>query len=796
MATVVHTTTFSHLKSAGTTDTITIPAATAGNTLVVVTHGGAQASYAGLTKRTTYGGGDQDVSISDKVAAGGETSLAMTLNGAENVSGIVYELGGAGAFIAATSSGNLSPGSGTDWQVAAPSVSVTGNAVLVAGFTADATSATVPYNGTNQWRQLGPLGKLYGNAANQPGSGAGTEFVWASGLADITAAGSYPGQLAAGTYAATSQWLASTANCIAAQAAYADASGVATNAYANPIVAENSLPGTLSTNWYLGVNGTNATIAGYCDRASYAPGDTVSFKVDSTGHAFRVELYRLGYYGWETMGARNVNGNQGGHIVGTVVTQSAPSVDGTYGSTSCAWTTNATWTVPANATPGVYYVLFRRTDDTSQVSSGHFIVRGASAPTSSQAAVVLPDLTYQAYNVWGATADHGALTGLAWSGRSLYQIGGDGGTGNAAHRAYAVSFDRPYSTQSTQANTYLFDADHPWIVFAEAQGYNLTYMSTLDLDANTTLLNAAKLVVLLGHHEYWTTNVYDCITHARDAGVNLAVFSSNTALWHVRFDPADTGRRTVICYKDSLTADSTAGWSGTGYDPVSYTGTWRDTRQGTPVLNPDIRPENALTGQMFVESAPTALNMSVPFASKGKPIWRNSASIQALTSGGSFTTTTHVVGDEVDYPDGSATQPANLVNLSPTVQSFTNGANATGSRYVSSIGPVTIGFTLYRAPSGALVFNTGSWRGWQGIARWAQSGQPGDVVTAVDPNWQNALLAVLYDLGVAPVAARELRPGIDAALTNPATGAPGTSRAVVARAYGLTVPSVGFLAFF
>lgn len=800
MAHLIATTPWSQAKQTGVT-TFTIPlaqAATAGSTLIFLAFGGASVtvkitngSGAAFTLRTNLVSG-QGASISDFVAAGGETAVFITLNGAENVAGVIYEVGSLGAFIAASNStAAIVPGNGNDWQSKpASAVNVaSGSALLVGGWTVTATAAGAPFNLANQWRQMGPLGRLYVNAGLQPG--ANTQFIYASGLADVTAAKRYPADgTNAGDYRATSVWNATSGNTYAVQALYADASGVATNPVnANPIVDENSLPGTIQNNWFAGNTATDSTIAGYCDKTSYRPGDTVNFKVDSTGNPFRVEIYRLGYYGHENFAARLMTGNGAGYITGTVTAQPAPTVDAALGSTSCAWTTNATWSVPFDAPPGLYYVLFRRTDVTTHVASGHFIVGSSSA--TGKVAVCLPDMTYQAYNVWGTTTDHGTLAAGTWSGRSLYASGTDGAASSFAHRAYAVSFDRPYSIQQTQANTYFFDAEQNVITFMEAQGYNLTYYSCIDLDNNTALLNSAALVVMLGHHEYWTAGVYDAFTHAIDAGVNTAVFSSNTAGWHARFAAADTSKRTMICYKDSGTADVSAGFTGTGYDPVSYTGTWRDTRQnpGT-VNNTDIRRENALTGQLFVASAPVNASLTVPFAQKTLPIWRNSAAVQALTSGQSYSTPTSVYGNEADAPDGSAGQPPGLVNLCPTSTSFVSGSNAAGTIYSSSIGPITVGFTLYRRPSGALVFHSGGWRGWQGVTRWAQSNL-GSTVTAVDVNWQNALLALLYDLGITPVAAREMRPGTDTALTNPATGAVTGGRSAVTIAYGLAAPSNG-----
>jgi len=764
-------------------------AATAGSTLIVVMAGVigtariTDGSGTTFTKRTTYGGGSFDVSVSDFTAAGGETAVHITKNADFNLGYYVLEL----SPVTFSSWSNNGPGStansASDFSCAPTAVTLaSGAGVLIAGWVAEAAAGSIPYSGLNQWRGFGPLGQLDVSAGVQPSTGGAPDLIWAAGVADVTASGRWPVSAAAGEYAATSQWVRGAAGLVCAQALYTDTSGVPTNPpAANAIVAENSLPGTARQNWHGGTTATDATIAGYTDRQSYEPGDTVSFKVDSTGHAWRAEVFRLGYYGWEELGARRVTAN----ITGTVVAQPAPTVDGTLGSTSCAWTTNASWTIPSTATPGRYYVLFRRTDEPGHISSAQFVVRGDPA---GRVAVVVPDLTLAAYNLWGATTDHGDRTTGTWSGRSLYQAGADGAVRDFGHRAYACSLDRPNSVNSTDSNTGLFDSEYPMIAWMEAQGYDLTYLSDLDLDADPHVLETAGLAVLLGHHEYWTTEVYDAWRNARSAGVNIASISSNVALWKVRFAPADTARRTMICYKDSGTKDVSPGHAGTGYDPGGYTGTWRDTR-AVPgeVNNTDRRSESDLLGQLFVASAPVALALDVPYASKSLPIWRNSAAIQALTTGQTYTTPYAVYGDEGDLPLGDAAQPTNLVNLCPTAVTLPNSANANGTLYASTVSG-TAGMTLYRHASGALVWHTGTWRGGWSLTRWRAGGLD---AAGVDLNWQNAFLAVLYDLGAVPHAARAMQPGIDTAPTDPATGAPSGDQAAVARAYGLTVPSTG-----
>lgn len=795
MVQIRNVTQFTHAHGDPSTHVVTIPPAQADSTLIIVAAGGAiiDPTGDGFNKRTTYGGGGQDVSISDKDAVGGETSVTFTL-GNENIAGAVIETGPGLTFVGASNNGTGAiPQLSSQYEVAPSSaVTASGPSLLIGLWSIAAAVSTRPYNGLNKFRNMGPYGRIVAEGTNQPGSN--TELTWACGLADVTASKKWPIGASAGDFQATTQWVnpGGSTTAYATQALYADSSGVPTNPVIPEVARENTLPGTDSSFWFTGDAGVSATIAGYTDKVSYAPGDTVNFKVDSTGNPFRVEIFRQGYYGWENFGARRVTPN----ITGTIVSQSAPSMDGTLGHTSCAWTTNASWAIPSDAAPGVYYVLFRRTDDTSKFASHHFVVRGS---TTGRFVLTIPDLTYQAYNAWGAVGDFGDFASGTISGRSLYRHGGDGGTDNFAHRAYAVSFDRPYHTMAGNPNTYLWDSEQSNIVFLEAQGYDLSYLSDVDLDVDPTALTDAALVGLLGHSEYWTAGVYDAYEAAVDAGVNLFCTSSNTALWHTRFDVADTARRVQICYKENATRDVSAGFTGTGYDPsAEWTGTWRDTTPANGKTNSDVRRENALTGQLFRINGAVVDQMEVPFASKSLPIWRNSAAIQALTTGQSYVTARTTIGYECDVADGSAGQPDGLVQLNPVSKTFGGrGVNAAGTIYTGSPGALNFGFTMYRRPSGALVFNSGNWRGLWGATRWYSNSLP-DPVRTVDLAWQNAILAVLYDLGAHPLAAREMRPGIDTALTNPATGAPTGTRDDVARAYGITVPSAssGMLLFF
>lgn len=784
MATTINETIYQHTRGDGATYTITIPATTAGNKLVMSSQGGAiptvRITNSGGTlfnKRITFSTGSFDSTWLDFTCVGGEVSIHVTLNGDRCMSHYIAEVQDLGAFVAANGSPQVSDGVSVDSNKAATlpnAVSVTSKSVLFATFLVQANLDVSPARpfGEFRFRQFGPFGAIKAEGGNQPPGNNDDAHIWMSAVADVNQTSHYPVEESAGDFKARSIYLpGGTVYC--SQAVYENANSTNINADpANEIVKENTLPGTHVSNWFLGDLGTSSGICGYTDKLTYNPGDTVNFKVDSGTNAFRVEVFRLGWYGWDAFGARLVTP----FITGTPTAQSSPSVDSTLGSTSCAWTTNATWSIPSDTPSGRYYVIFRRTDTGGVFSTTDFTIKG---DVTNTAAIISPDFTYNAYNLWGAPGDFGAKN-QTWSGRSLYEAGGAINTFSA--RAYAASFDRPSGTQSTQASTYLFDGEMSLIHFMEAQGYNLSYLSDIDLENDVHILEDAKLVVLNGHHEYLTTNVYDAYRNAKTAGVNFFINSGNTALWKVRFASSDTNKRTMICYKNSGTVDVSSGFTGTGLDPVEYTGTWRDTR----AANTDVRFENELTGMWFKVNAAVNITNEVPFSLKTKPCWRNSTSVQALTTGQTFETPFTTFGFELDYLDSSIHQPTNLVKLSSKSFNFgPQGANSAGTIYNNETGTIEVNNIMYRASSGALIVNMGSWRAAHGTSRWII--QTYDVTKTPSVDLQNFLLSILYDLGLQPNTLRSVQPGSDTNVTNPATGAPTGTRNDIAFAYGLQV---------
>ena len=107
--------------------------------------------------------------------------------------------------------------------------------------------------------------------------------------------------------------------------------------------------------------------------------------------------------------------------------------------------------------------------------------------------------TWQAYNRWG--------------GYSLY----GGPSGKYSERARAVSFDRPYASDTMAGAGDFLYFELPFLLFAERSGYQLGYATDVDLHADPHLLDGARAVVTLGHDEYWSAAMRNSVVRAATA---------------------------------------------------------------------------------------------------------------------------------------------------------------------------------------------------------------------------------------------------------------------------------------
>ncbi|MFS8148264.1 N,N-dimethylformamidase beta subunit family domain-containing protein, partial [Rhizobium sp. BR 249] len=493
-------------------------------------------------------------------------------------------------------------------------------------------------------------------------------------------------------------------------------------AASNAIVLENQKQGNPESEW--GIDGAGSSnIEGFATDISVDNGKTISFKINTNSTNYRIDIYRLGYYGG--MGARKVATMQ--HT--GLQTQPNPLRNASTGTVDAGnWAVSASWTVPEDAVSGVYIAKLVRQDGTAGENHIPFIVRD----DSSQSDIVFQtaDQTWQAYNGWG--------------GANLY--GGNGpATGQGAGRAYAVSYNRPIATRGgvgtyAAPQDYLFGAEYAGIYWLEQNGYDVSYLSGVDVDRYGSLLLNHKTYIDAGHDEYWSGQQRTNVEAARDAGVNLMFWSGNEVYWRTRWGNAysadGTPYRTLITYKET--------WAGSGIDPSNeWTGTFRDPRFSPPAIGGGS-PENSLTGQLFkVDDVGSNLSaITIGYDDANLRFWRNT-SVANLQPGQTATLTKNYLGYEWDEAPDNGFDPAGLVKLSSTTLPVStyllDYGNTTGNA------TATHNLTLYRAPSGALVFGAGTvyWT-------WGLSDNHDNQATPTDPRVQQAMVNLLADMGIQP----------------------------------------------
>ncbi len=544
---------------------------------------------------------------------------------------------------------------------------------------------------------------------------------------------------------------------------------------ANSIVQENRLPGNPPTEW--DINGWgDPTIQGFGHDISINQGETIFFKIKTDSTDYRIDIYRMGYYGG--MGARRVDTVQ----PSVELPQSQPEGvrDPATHLYDCGnWAVSASWQVPPNATSGIYFARLVRQDadpagwraDNSRelpvekpqaaphaygalgygrlanalreprASHIYFIVRNDNS--GSDILFQTADTTWQAYNRYGGHGTYGRL-----DPNNPRVHGGP-------PRAYKVSYNRPFETRHYRAVNMVFNAEYPFVRWLEANGYDVSYFTGVDSHRRGEEILKHRLFLSVGHDEYWSLEQRRHVEAARDAGVHLAFFSGNEVFWKTRWessiDASNESQRTLVTYKE--THDNAK------IDPVAdvWTGTWRDPRP----FNPEgPQPENALTGTIFTVNAWRNDPLIVPAEYAALRFWRNTQ-ITSLKPGERAVLLKGLLGHEWDEDLDNGFRPPGLFRLSETTIHNVPYIQDHGTVYDS--GTATHHLTLYRHQSGALVFGAGTvqWSWGLDAHHDTETGVPPERANiestrvGVDPNGpdkniQQATVNLFADMNVQP----------------------------------------------
>jgi hypothetical protein len=294
-------------------------------------------------------------------------------------------------------------------------------------------------------------------------------------------------------------------------------------------------------------------IEAYAGQLSYLPGEKAGLHVSTSAARFGVEVARVGPQREVVFSKDRVAGGK----------QTVPANAFSHG---CGWPVTLEVPIAKDWRSGYYQVLLRTSDGKAK-GEAFFVVRPARPGRVPRILIQLCTNTYNAYNRWG--------------GSSFY--GGPKGVGRR------VSFERPYLgflPEENFTNTYSGWRrwEQPFVEWAERAGYHLDFAVNSDLEFHPEVLKGYRLVLSVGHDEYWSWPMRDNLEKFIAGGGNVAFFSGNTCFWQVRSE--DRGSA-LVSWKMNFDQDPVYKLD----DQRLLSGMWSNRLVK--------RPENQLTGVSF-----------------------------------------------------------------------------------------------------------------------------------------------------------------------------------------------------
>ncbi|WP_033340528.1 N,N-dimethylformamidase beta subunit family domain-containing protein [Catenuloplanes japonicus] len=293
-------------------------------------------------------------------------------------------------------------------------------------------------------------------------------------------------------------------------------------------------------------------IDGYFGRESVAAGGEVSLHVSTEAPRWRADFFRIGRttrYAGSTPWLPGGRAPRPPHPDG-IPGRSDPSVD-------WGWPGHA-FTLPESWEPGVYVAFFVTSTESTFYDPRRLKGPGREylvvRPRAPRARILYKksSFTRHAYH--------------RTDGASLYEdpvyLPGQG------HR---VSFRRPGGIDD------LAWWDAPFLAWLERNGYDVDCCTDLDLHEDPGLLAPYRLLLSVGHDEYWSADMRTHVESFVDNGGNAAFLSANTCWWRVRVVDGGTAFVTDTDHR-----------VGDDYPHLPATDLWWE-----------IAPENALTGVSF-----------------------------------------------------------------------------------------------------------------------------------------------------------------------------------------------------
>jgi hypothetical protein len=286
-------------------------------------------------------------------------------------------------------------------------------------------------------------------------------------------------------------------------------------------------------------------IQGYPGRASVAAGERLRLHVATDAKRFRVRFFRWG-------GAFELL-DESPWLAGKSCAR---------GNAALAWDwPEYEFEVPASWPSGVFIAHLVETeagaasappDLAATTGAVLFVVR---ARQRAQILYKLPLATYHAYNCEGDGCYYyqpPRSVDPPGSRVTLHRPGG----GIGGQTFGALDHYDPRSPRQTFAHW-----DAPFIRWLAQHGYQLDFCTDFDLHRDGSLIEGYRLLLNVGHDEYWSSAMRDCVESFISAGGNVAFFGANLCWWRIHVVDGGTA---IVCHQGGPTGAVDHWWPVTG----------------------------------------------------------------------------------------------------------------------------------------------------------------------------------------------------------------------------------------
>ncbi|MFK8022667.1 MAG: N,N-dimethylformamidase beta subunit family domain-containing protein [Ilumatobacter sp.] len=349
------------------------------------------------------------------------------------------------------------------------------------------------------------------------------------------------------------------------------------------------------------------TVTGYCWPQSVDPGHDVRFHVSSAGsRPVDVEVARIG--------AERTVVWRGTIEAGEHAIPLDASANG------CGWPAAHTLTAGMDWRSGYHEVVLTiDVDGRRRTSHAFFVVR----PTKRSTNTILLQLatnTWHAYNDVGGTNLYNGGTQVSlqrpMARGYLHKPPGAGRRVTTIHPPDRDSNVHVGYIQRNRLSPWAGSAgwpdwEEPFLAWAERNGYGIDVITNADLEEHPQVIDRYRLLLSVGHDEYWSGPMRDTVEGFIGRGGNVAFFSGNTALWQVRLEEPAAGPASVMVgYKGFFKRDPVFDTDRVG----ELTSIWSDHLIG--------RPENHMTGVSFTRGGYHRIGKRASMGAGGYTVYR------------------------------------------------------------------------------------------------------------------------------------------------------------------------------